>query len=240
MKSYTTRRTLLLLGIVSALVAPAAQAQFPGDVFFAEPSVAAPQGGTATLEVLLFSGTQAVGATHFEVLFDADDAEVVAVEAGSTEELAPGQVSVTKAGRISVVSLNGSSLTRPFGTASLARLRIRPLVPPGSRVSLDLEVRSLLKADSTPFPESEGFAGEILVVSAVRGNRTSLPGVGASDAVDPGEAGLGDQRRRARAFRRPGQAVELLELRTLGGETSVVPHRMVVPDPTAPSETPRF
>ena len=224
-----------LLAGAAALLAPStARAQFVGDVFFAQPSQAVPEGGTAVFEVLLFSGAQVVGATHFDVVFDPALAEVVGVEAGTTEQLAPGHVAVTSPGRAAVVDLNSQSLTRPIGTSSLARIEVRPLAPAGTRVPLAIQVRSLLRHDSTAF-SGRGFGGEILVVSPPKGGGQSAAAATAAGAAEPV-----DPERAARAWevRRPGQAVDLYELRSRGGEVSAVPRRVVVPDPAAPSEAP--
>jgi hypothetical protein len=223
-------RNAILVAVALLAVPAGASAQFQGDVFFAQPSVSAPAGGTATLEVLLFSGADVVGATHVDIVFDPAQAEIVAVQPGTTEQLADGVVSVASSGRISIVDLNGASLAQPFGTVSLAKVQVRPRVPVGSTVTLNLQVDSLLRQDTTPFPAAQGFSGEILVVSA--NSKAASPGNPVHSTPDPNSA------RRALAFRRPGQAVDLLDFATEGGGTSVVPHRWVVPDPAATRERP--
>ena len=101
----------------------------------------------------------------------------------------------------------------------------------GTRIPLKIEVRSLLRQDSTSFPSVKGFAGEILVVSA--GSRS------VSSAHAPSRAVLGtDLTRRARSFRRPGLAVDRLDFEAQGAEVSAVRRRVIVPDPAAPAETP--
>lgn len=221
----------LFAGTALLLVPTTVRAQFRGDVFFANPSVAVPEGGTGVLEVLVFSGADVVGATHIDVVFDPASAEVVAIDPGTTPQLAGGLAFVTSAGRAALVDLNGSSLVQPFGTVSLARVHVRPLVAAGNRVLLSLQVRSLLRQDSTPFPSARGFSGEILVVS------TASPATAAASV--PSRTDLDDDAvQRALAFRRPGLAVDLLDFETRGGNVSAVLQRVVVPDPAAPSETP--
>jgi hypothetical protein len=219
------------LAAVALLAMPAiARAQFQGDVFFAAPSVSAPEGGIAMLEVLLFSGADVVGATQVDVIFDPAQAEIVAVQPGATDELANGIASAGTRGRLSIVDLNGSSLTQPFGTVSLAKLQVRPKVSAGSTVTLNLQVRSLLRPDTTPFASAQGFSGEILVVSA-GSKEAPLASPALRSNPDPGSA------RRALAFRRPGLAVELLDF-VQGDRISAVPHRWVLPDPAAIREKP--
>jgi len=225
-------RLVLLVGAVLMLVPVSAEAQFRGDVFFAQPSVSVPAGGVAVLEVQLFSGADVVGATHIDVVFDSTRAEVVAVEPGTTPELADGLSSAISPGRAGIVTLNGKSLLQPVGTVSLAKVRVRPLVAAGNRVTLNIQVRSLLRQDNAAFPSSQGFSGEILVASAASGSALKS-GAAALSSVRAEEDAAG----RARAFRRPGLAVDLLDFEVRDGGISVKPQQVVVPDSEAPAET---
>lgn len=231
-----TIRWIILLA--AAVVLPAtAHAQFPGDVFFRNPSVSVPAGGTATMEVLLFSGAQVLGASHVSVVYDPTLAEVVALQPGTTAELVEGFVGVDDPGRASLVTLNGASATRPIGTESLAILQVRPLAGAGTVVRLSIVVHSLLRQDSAPLSGGRGFAGEILVVSGSGGGQasatSSLAGTAAPDRA-PDDATA----ERALAFRRPGQVVDLLDFTARGGQISADPRRVIVADPTAPAEEP--
>ncbi len=217
--------TLVLLALPSM-----ASAQFQGDVFFAQPSVSAPEGGTATLEVLMFSGADVVGATDVDVVYDPTQADIVVAQPGTTAELAGSFASVASSGRLSTVNLNGSSLSQPFGTVSLSKLQVRPKVPAGSTVTLNLQVRSVLRQDTTSFPSTQGFSGEILVTSA-GSQAASLENPGVNRNPNPELA------RRALAFRRPGLVVDLLDFEVHGSATTAVPHRWVMADPAAPHET---
>jgi len=224
-------RLVLLAGAVLLLLPASARAQFQGDVFFASPSVSVTAGGVAVLEVQMFSGADVVGATHLDVVFDPAQAEVVAVEPGATSELADGLASSNSPGRTGIVTLNGVSLLQPLGTVSLAKVRVKPLVAAGNRVTVRIQVRSLLRQNSTPFPSWQGFSGEILVVSA--GPNSTLSSDSAASSPIRADA---DAAERARAFRRPGLAVELLNFDFRGGGVSVKARR-VAPDPRAPAET---
>lgn len=226
-------RFALLAGAALLLLLPvSARAQFRGDVFFANPSVSVPAGGVAVLEVQMFSGADIVGATHIDVIFDSTKAEVVAVESGVTAELADGLVSAISPGRAGIVTLNGKSLLQPLGTVSLAKVHVKPLVAAGNRVALSIQVRSLLRQDNTPFPNSQGFSGEILVASAAGSALKSGPGASSFIQAD------GNVAERAWSFRRPGLAVDLLNFDFWDGMTWTRPRRVVVPDAAAPAETP--
>jgi hypothetical protein len=230
MKKY---RLILLVGAVLLLGPVSARAQFRGDVFFANPSVSVAAGGVAVLEVQMFSGADVVGATQIDVVFDAAQAEVVAVEPGTTPELADGLASAISRGRVGIVTLNGKSLLQPLGTVSIAKVRVKPLVAAGNKVTLSIQVHSLLRQDNAPFPSSHGFSGEILVVSAASSGSTLKSGSGASSSIRTEE----DVTERARAFRRPGLAVNLLDFEFRDGGISVKPQQVVVPDSDAPAET---
>lgn len=220
----------ILLAVVLLLMPLSARAQFRGDVFFANPSVSVPAGGVAVLEVQMFSGSDVVGATHIDIIFDPTRAEIAAVEPGTTAELVDGVASATSPGRVGIVTLNGKSLLQPFGTVSLAKVRVKPLVPAGERVSLSIQVRSLLRQNNTAFPSFQGFSGEILVVSAPNSPNLSST-LSASSALSAEDAAG-----RARTFRRPGLAVDLLEFETRNGTVFVNTRQVVVPDSAAPAE----
>ncbi len=230
-----TRQRLVSVAIVAALAlagAPAAHAQFVGDMFFAQPSVAVAEGGTATLEAELFSGAIPLGAAHFDLLYDPSQVEVVGVSAGSTREIENGVASAPAApGRTGIVALNGASLDHPIGTESLARITLRPLVPAGSIVFFQLAPRSLLRTNSTSFPAGRGFFGELVVVSA--GPQAQAKAGGAPPAGDPVDA---DHRARALRLRRPGTLVDLIDAEPRGGRIVPVTKPVMVPDPSAPSE----
>lgn len=221
--------SLMLLGLVPM----SARAQFRGDVFFAKPSVSVTAGGVALMEVQMFSGADVVGATHIDIVFDPARAEVVAVEPGTTPELADGLASAASLGRVGVVTLNGKSLLQPLGTVSLAKLRVKPLVAAGNKVTLNIQVHSLLRQDNTAFPNSQGFSGEILVVSAATSSPLKLDSGMSPASVQPEE----DAAERARAFRRPGLAVDLLDFESRGGVIYVKARQVVIPDSDAPAET---
>ena len=221
-----TNRFVLLVGATLLLLPVSARAQFRGDVFFAQPSVSVPAGGVAVLEVQMFSGADIVGATHIDIVFDSTRAEVVAVEPGATAELSDGVASAISPGRAGIVTLNGKSLLQPVGTVSLVRVRVKPLVTAGNRVALSIQVRSLLRHDTTPFPNSQGFSGEILVVTPTT-NSALESGLDTSLSIRTEESGV----ERARDFRRPGFVVDLLNFEFHSGDISAKALQVVIPDP---------
>jgi hypothetical protein len=227
MKMY---RYVLLTAAVLLLLPLSAHAQFRGDVFFAQPSVSVPAGGIAVLEIQLFSGADVVGATHIEIIFDSTQAEVIGVEPGTASELVDGLASDLSPGKAGIVTLNGKSLLQPFGTVSLAKVRVKPLVAAGNRVSLSIQVKSLLRQNNTPFPSFHGFSGEVLVVSGA--TSPTLNSTLDTQSLRPEE----DATQRAQAFRRPGMPVVLLDFETRGGEISAKARQVVVADPNAPKE----
>ncbi len=224
-------KVTILVCLAALVSSTSAFAQFPGDVFFLDPSVAVAEGGTAELEVVVFAGANVVGATLLDVAFDPAAAEV-SLERGGSALLEKGFVSRVSAGTASVVNLNSASLTDPIGTVSLARVLVRPLGPAGSTVNLAISVRSLLRQDSTPFPSARGFSGQVLVVSAAG------PSAGAPSASL--KSGTGDSAETlALEFRRPGSEVEVLSLAEQDGLFSAVSQTVLIPDSSAPSEAPR-
>lgn len=233
-----TRQRLVPVAIAAALAfagAPAVHAQFVGDMFFAQPSVAVAEGGTATLEADLFSGVNPLGAAHFDLLYDPSQLEVVGVAPGGTKELEDGVASAPAApGRTGIVALNGASVDHPFGTERLARITLRPLVPAGSIVFFQLAPRSLLRTDSTPFPAGRGFFGELVVVSG--GPQARQAGGATAGAPLTGDQVDADHRARALRLRRPGTVVDLVDPAPRGGRIEPVTTPVMVPDPGAPTE----
>ncbi|MEM8994549.1 MAG: hypothetical protein AAGF23_07130 [Acidobacteriota bacterium] len=201
-----------LFAFATLAAAPGARAQFLGDVFFANPSVAVAPGQTAELEVVLFAGAEPVGATHIEVEFDAARARVVAVEPGQAEMERAFSSDVIP-GRLSFVALNTVSLEQPIGTVLLARLQIRPNGGTGSRVPLAITVRDILGQDLATIP-GRGFAGEIVVGNA---QTTQPPAPSAVPIPDDPTAA---------AFGRPGAVLERF---VVAGDGALERRRVRVP-----------
>lgn len=227
---------IVAVAVLAALAGtPAAHAQYVGDMFFAQPSIAVAEGGTATFETELFSGAIPLGAAAFDIYYDPSQLEVVSVSPGGTKEFENGVSSApVDPGRTGIVALNGTSLGHPFGTESLARVTLRPLVPAGSYVYFILFPRSLLRTDSTPFPARYGYYGEMVVVSA--GPQAQGQTGASSGAPLTGDQVDADHRARALRLRPPGTRVDLVDTETRGGRIVPVTTPVIVPDPGAPSE----
>lgn len=152
------------LGVVLALsLAAPAPAQFAGDLFFADPSVAIPADGEGTLEVQVFAGAETFGAAQFELLFDPARLEVVSVRPGDTPELQEVFSVRREAGRVAIIVANSGSLDVPFGTASLARIDVRPQAPTGSVIPIQTRVQGVLRQNTIPFASPSGLGGEVVV-----------------------------------------------------------------------------
>jgi hypothetical protein len=159
------RFSLRHLAVLSLALSPAAaRGQFPGDVFFAQPSVAAAEGGTATLDVVTFAGTTVYGGVHFELQFDPERMEIEKVEAGASAYF-DFLVSRSQAGRVNVIVINSRSLTSPIGTSSLARLTVRPKGDAGEVVPLALGVKGIVDSASAPVAKPQGYGAEIVITS---------------------------------------------------------------------------
>ena len=166
MRTNRSYRNVLWAGVltVSALALSAeAGAQFPGDVYFVKPSVSVKAGETARLDLQTFLGTASFGASQIDIEFTAGELDVVSVV--PVAGYADIYETVLAPGKISMVGLNGHSLTEPIGTVDLAVLNLEPKVAAGARVTLTIKVRKLLTAASAPISPVRGFSGTIVVTS---------------------------------------------------------------------------
>lgn len=220
----------IVLACISLIFTGAAQAQFPGDVFFQNPSIAIQEGGTGQIEVVTFAGTDVLGAAQFDIVFDPSALEVVGVTPGSAEELERTMVSKVSNGKVSVIILNDRSLTKPFGTVSLVRIDVRPLLPAGSRINLVTDVKEILMQDSTTFGSFFGFGGEVVVTSAISTITQTASQSSAGSSVPVAEGELMD---RAALLRRPGSVVSLM---VLDQENIASEQRVLLQDPSVPTD----
>lgn len=197
-----------LFVVCALLFTPSVKAQFAGDLFFADPSVAIPEGEQGTLEVQVFSGSDTFGAAQFDLVFDPERIEVVSVRPGNVPELHDGLTFVQSEGRVSIIVVNSGSLDVPFGTSSLAEIEVRPLTAAGSVISVGNQVEEVLRQDSTPYAFSAGLGAEVVVTDAAA-HAVSVQ----SESSEPVEVEPGsDLHNRILAMRRPGSVVTLIEL----------------------------
>lgn len=227
MKTRMKTQTNTLCVLALTALAPAASAQFVGDMFFATPSVAVAEGDSVELDIVTFSGALAVGAAHLEIAFDPALLAIDEVLAVNPTGITPQVVDQPLAGRVGIAWLNDDSLSAPFGLITLARVRARPLAPAGTTIDLSITARGLLKTDATPFPATQGFGGEIVVVAAA-----------ALTAADDSTQTAVDGALSARAARlgRPGQSVTLMVPGSRAGLPSAAPRRVVIPPSAPPRE----
>ncbi len=216
----------ILLMLLTLGIAPAGVAQFVGDVYFEQPSIAVAEGATGELAVLVFTGDKPLGAAHVELTYNPAELEIVATEPGGAIELQDTFVSDNPSGRLAFVAINDESLERPIGTVSLATIEVRPLASAGARTQFDLKVEGLLDGRSIGFSATSGFAGEVLVTSepgaapAARSGGTALFGI-ASTPEPPSDDERVALEERAAKMGRPGQKVDIAHRNPEGGVTSV-------------------
>ena len=215
-------------------------AQFAGDVFFKNPSIAAEAGGTAEFEVQAFTGSRPLGAAHLDFIYDPSLLEVVAVKAGDAVEFVDdGLMSKRRsaAGLTSFVALNSVSLNNPFGTVSFAKITVRPLASAGQTIPVSLRVNGMLDTGSMAYASTSGFNGEVVVTSpvtspsSVSSNNAALrifDGVSSSSENTADEVLGRKHRERAALMGRPGQRVLLMDLEWSNNEFLVVPREVVI------------
>lgn len=156
----------LVLAVLCAATVPA-RAQFPGDVLFTEPQVVVEEGATAELEVVVFTGAQPFGAATLAFDFDPAALAVESVRTGNASELAERFAYGARSDEPTTLrfgTVNNRSLARPFGTVSLARIRVRPLVGAGKSTEVALRVLALHETSGVAFAQPRGFGARISVV----------------------------------------------------------------------------
>jgi hypothetical protein len=222
-------RTATFSLVLLACLSSSAWAQYAGDVFFRDPSVAARQGEQATLEIQTFTGAQVLGGAHFILRFDPGQLSVEEVRPGASPQFQDALVSRPVAGGVGVVTLNGTSLSQPFGTVGLVDVVVRPLAPPGTEVEVSIEVVSLVDGESGSFPQQAGLSATILVTPPAMLQAAAL--LAAPDAPVTAEAVVVDS-----PMRRPGYSVRVVRGLWRGGAYFVDLVRVAVIDPMAPSD----
>lgn len=195
------RRGLAVLLASIGLLPGSAAAQFPGDVFFLEPSVAIPEDGEAELDIGIFTGSIALGAAQYEIGFDEELAELVEVREGPEAGLL--LVSRETPGRLGVANLNAASLEEPFATVTAAHIAFRAKAPAGTRIPIAIDVVEVLDAQTRPFSSRVGFSGELVVTSP--SSLAREPSAISSDVTPVSEESeLG---KRLLSMRRPGAII---------------------------------
>ncbi|MEZ5652529.1 MAG: cohesin domain-containing protein [Burkholderiaceae bacterium] len=141
--------------------AQTAHAQFVGDIFFVNPSVVAPAGGTGSLDLSIFSGSSVFGAVKASIRFDSTKLRVIDVE-----PIAAGQPLLTLKwklvdGEIRFIAVNGASLVEPIGTVGLVRITFRAIGSAGDTVQISSSVDQAIGADQSVLRQGTGFGAEV-------------------------------------------------------------------------------
>lgn len=216
-----------------------AMAQFRGDVYFAESSVAVAAGADATLEIRTFTGASVLGAIHFEFLFGPDELEIVKVEAGTTAEFSNAFRYASFADRIGIVALNAESVAKPFGTISLARLTVRPKVVAGKTISIRVAARDAIDTDAHRL-NTRGFGASIAVISPpamTAAGATSKAKLVSSDALTAPPSTCVEAQKIGEQISRPGHARKIImPVRTDYGVWVAVEVPVNTVDENAPSD----
>jgi hypothetical protein len=165
-----------LLGVL-CIVAPSA-AQFPGDAFFREPSVTAEQNGLVEMDVEFFGGGSALGAAHYEVVFDPNQLSIEAILGSTATEFSDSAVFRARTDRAVGVHWNSQSSTGPIGTVHLMRIVFRVLAPQGTVAQLQVVARDFVDATGVRYPSIRGANGSI-----------SVTGPGSQPSPDVGPSG---------------------------------------------------
>ena len=212
------------LSVLLLAAGAGAQAQFVGDVFAKVPSVAAVSGGRATVEIQLFAGANAFGASVVELAFQASELSVrdvvVTTEDGSRRSV----VDKRSPGRLQLATFGLEAAGGPIGTVTLAQVTFDVLAPAGRIARYTITPREVLRLDEQAFTTLRGAAGEIVAVSAPATAPAALTARGAAAAAavpaaaSPAIAADAQSLARAAALRPRGGQVDLVVPVASGGQ----------------------
>jgi len=124
-------------------------AQFAGDVFFQDPSVAASTGGEVSLSLQTFAGADAFGAAQLGVSWPQADLTLISVTPNQIFTDNGGFVVENSGGFSSFVLGNAESLDSPIGTVDLVTVVFRVDAAAGTVIPVDVELTDYLFTDGT-------------------------------------------------------------------------------------------
>lgn len=177
----------LLIVLAICLTASVSVAQFPGDAFFEPSSVLIPEGQSASVDLLFFSGTEAFGSAILDFEFDPSKVDVRVEPSPLGMAAVPSELRAP--GRVSVAVLNESSLDAPFGTIVALRLVVKPRVPGGSSTVVTVRTREALQADGDALSPTSAFGLAVFVGESALG-MSSADSAGCDPAPpSPGSTG---------------------------------------------------
>lgn len=229
------RRLGLLAGAALLLLSFApfvADAQYPGDVYFAQSSVALGAGATADLPIQLYAGASPVGGARFVVRYDPAEILLEGAEPVPGAPLSHVSAAAISPGRFGVAVTNGVSSTAPIGSVDLARIRVRAVAPAGTTATLTIESVELLTTSKAPFAVARGFACQVVITSAPMTANAAVRALTLDPATDPSPA----ETAAALAARPAGHVVRIFRLLPLGGGFGAVPVEVPTRDPAAASD----
>lgn len=222
-----TSKTAALALIALVLSLTEARAQFVGDLFYEDSSVAVAAGETATLDLNFFSGATAFGAAEVELSWNPSELELLDVSLPANVAATLTQVTETDAaaGTLKLAVINLSNINDPIGTVIMARLTVKPLVGTGL-VTLTASQAAALTTARTAYARNGGAVAE-LVVQAASAQPAARSGGGELPRIADPDAALAA---RAARIGQPGGWVEMV-VEGLGIALVRVPA-----DGTAPSD----
>ena len=212
------KRLLLILIVISAIDA---RAQFQGDLFFETPTTRVESDGEFELLVQAFVGSEAFGASHFEVLFDPSVIEITGVADGDFST----KVLCVDGGVASIIVANDVALDRPIGTVSVVRLAGRAVGTVGESSNLTIRPVELRNTDGDLLPDIRGFAATITIDPAP----LASPGIVVRQVVEsPSDEQINPERDPGLPYRPVGCSVWVTH-RTSDGDLCLVETLIVDP-----------
>lgn len=224
--SFLFRAALAGLPLAAA-IGGTAHAQFVGDAFFVDPSVAVMPGAEGAIQVAVFSGTAPVGAVRAAVTYDPAALEIIGIDPVTTGRVTPAVQWRRQDEVLHIVMVNGASLTRPIGTVPLASIRFKALGAINEKTVLTTKAIEILQPDATTIaPGTETYVGEVSFVAPTMPS-TSRLAAEVTAATNP------DMVARARRMRPAGGVVTL---QVVDGSGQARPVQVQIPASAAPRE----
>lgn len=207
----------IYLATLIAFFSYSAHAQFPGDVFFSEPSIAVSSGQKGTLDLEIFTGDKIFGATQFEISYDKSMIQIENITAKNDDF--ENTISWAEVGsNIGVISVNGVSKSKPFGTIKLATINFQATAQAGTRAIISIDVVDSIDPTQQSYSSNTGYSAEINITDATtsqaraRESENTVPATPAT-AI---KVSSGELYERARSMRPSGEMVTLKTLDPTG------------------------
>lgn len=183
-----------------------AQAQFLGDVFFKEPSIAIEKDAVGEVAISFFSGDRRFGAIRAEITYDPTALEIVSVEPLASAGISPTIHWSASENGLRFAVLQGSSLTDPIGSVNLLKIHFRAIGENGSQTLLASKPLEALDVESSPIQVGVGYSAEVSIGSI----DPSAIGTAREQSLSADLAATTSLKQRAALLRPPGHAVKML------------------------------